>query len=68
MACYFKKYSFVLYFKILSQYDASIVFLLGFGMVMQHLCKFQKNVIEPKWFLGYLERGNACALTIPIHE
>jgi hypothetical protein len=37
-------------------------------MAMQYLCKFQKYVIECKSFLGYLERGNACALNIPMHE
>jgi hypothetical protein len=30
----FKKYPFVSWFKILSQYDASITFLLGFGMAI----------------------------------
>jgi hypothetical protein len=39
---YFKKYSFVSWFKILSQYDVSTTFLLGFGMVMEYPCKFQK--------------------------
>jgi hypothetical protein len=32
------------------------------------LASFKKYVIEPKWFLGYLERGNARALNIPMHE
>jgi len=35
------KCPFVSWFKILSQYDASIVFLLHFGMVMQYPSKFQ---------------------------
>jgi hypothetical protein len=33
--------SFVPWFKILSQYGASIVLLLGFGKAMQYLSKFQ---------------------------
>jgi hypothetical protein len=32
------------------------------------LASFKNYVIEPKWFLGYLERGNAHALNIPMHE
>jgi hypothetical protein len=37
-----KIYPFVSWFNILSQYDANIVFLLGFGMVMQNPSKFEK--------------------------
>ncbi len=33
---------FVSWFKILLQYDVNIVFLLGFGMAMQNLSKFEK--------------------------
>ncbi len=32
------------------------------------LASFKRYVIEPKWFLGYPKRGNACALNIPMHE
>jgi hypothetical protein len=32
--------SFVSWFKILSQYGAGIIFLLGFGRVMQYASKF----------------------------
>ncbi len=39
---YFKIYLFVLWFKILLQYDASTIFFLGFGMAMQNPSKFEK--------------------------
>jgi hypothetical protein len=29
---------------------------------------FKRYVIEPKGFIGYLERGNAYALNIPMHD
>ncbi len=63
-----KKYPFVSWFKILSQYDLSIAFLLGFGMAMQYPSKVQRYVIDPKGFLGYPTRGIACALNIPTHK
>ncbi len=63
-----KKYPFVSWFKILSQYDASTVFLLSFGMAMQYPYKFQKICYRAHWFLQYPERGNACALNIPMHK
>jgi hypothetical protein len=40
--------------------------------VLEFMCNtfasFKKYVIKPKWFLGYFERGNACALNILMHE
>jgi len=39
---YFKKNLFVSWFKILSSYDPSYAFLLGFGMAMQYPYKFWK--------------------------
>jgi len=40
--------SFVSWFNILSQYGASIEFLLGFGRAMQHLSKFHGECKYPK--------------------
>jgi len=51
------------------QYDASISFLLGFGMAMHTpVNNFKRYVIKLKGFLGYLARGIACALNIPMYE
>jgi hypothetical protein len=41
-------------FKILLQYDANIAFLLGFGMAMQYLYKFQKICYRTQRILGIL--------------
>jgi hypothetical protein len=48
----FKNYAFVSWFKILSQHDASIVFLLGFGMAMQYPYKFQKICYKTQMIFG----------------
>jgi hypothetical protein len=42
-----------------------IAFLLGFVRAMQYLSKFpNRYVMEPKGFMGYLKRSNACELSI----
>jgi hypothetical protein len=35
---------------------------------MQYPSKFQKIVMEPKGFMGYLKKGNACELSTSGHE
>jgi len=54
---YFLKYPFVSWFKILSQYDASIAFLLSFSMVMQYPCKFQKICYKAQMISKILKKG-----------
>jgi hypothetical protein len=64
---YFFKRPFVSWFRILLQYDANIVFLLCFSMVMQYPFKFQKICYKTLRILGYPRKGIACALSISNH-
>jgi hypothetical protein len=48
--------------------NEGIGFLVGFGMIRNTLASFKRYVMEPNVFLGYLTRGNACALNIPCHK
>ncbi len=53
---------------ILSQNDVDIIFLLSFAKGLQYPSKFQRYVMEPKSFMGYLKRGTACELSSYGHE
>jgi hypothetical protein len=48
----FKKYFYVSRWMQISHDDASIAFLLGFGMAMHYPSKFERYVIEPNVFVG----------------
>ncbi len=48
--------------------NKGIAILLGFGKAMQYLLGFKKYDMEPKLFLGYLEKGIAKSLNILLYE
>ncbi len=76
--CYIKhgisilKNPFVSWFKILSQYDASTAFLLGFGMAMHQPSKFEKICYEAQCIFGITYKGYCVVLrmsnTLPIMQ
>jgi hypothetical protein len=57
MEFFFFKCVFVSWFRILSQYDLSIVFFLCFGMVMQYPFKFQKIRYKTQRIFGIPYKG-----------
>jgi hypothetical protein len=59
---------FVSWFTILLQNDVGIAFLIGFARVMQNPPNSKIYVMEPKGFMGYLERGIACEFNSYGHE
>jgi hypothetical protein len=52
-----KKCPFVSWFRILSQYDVSIYFLLHFGILMQYPSKFQKICYRTQRIYGIPYKG-----------
>jgi len=48
--------------------NEGIGFLLGFGRITQYPSMFKRYVVGPNVFLGYLNRGIICSLSLSRHE